>query len=334
MTKLVSSRYRTLTLTQVEDSVPLSADNFDETIAALAVLDGVVERAVAAHGGIRCAEVGENTRFVAVFEDAGDAVACALEVQRAQFGRTKLRVGVHTCQVRPRDKGGVSRAAISCVARLRDLARAGQILLSGSTEELIADRLPDQAWLVHLGSHRIGESCEPQRVSWLCHPDLRNERASLRAAHSIDALHLPVQLTSFVGRGAAIGELRQILTNNQMITLVGVGGVGKTRLAIEVAAEATAEFGDGVRFVDLASITDPDVVGVAAARALGLPDQPGRSTTQTLIGFLADRHMLVVLDSCEHLLEVCAALIVALRGACRGLTILATSREPLAVPAR
>ncbi|MGY4650279.1 ATP-binding protein [Mycobacterium sp. URHB0021] len=110
------------------------------------------------------------------------------------------------------------------------------------------------------------------------------------------------------------------------------GGVGKTRLAIQVAAEMARGFGDGVRCVDLASITDPDVVRVAMARSLGVPDQPDRSTTETLIGFIADRRMLVVLDNCEHLLDECAALVVALCSACRGLKILATSREPLAVP--
>lgn len=169
-------------------------------------------------------------------------------------------------------------------------------------------------------------------VSRLCLPDLGNDCALLRTSGFAAPHHLPVPLTSFVGRDAAVRDLRRILTDNQVVTLVGVGGVGKTRLAIEVAAELTGEFVDGVRFVDLSCLTDPDVVGVATARALGLPDQPGRSMTQTLIDFLADRRMLVVLDNCEHLLDACAALVVALCCANRGLTFLATSREPLAVP--
>ena len=127
-----------------------------------------------------------------------------------------------------------------------------------------------------------------------------------------------MQLTSFVGRGAEMTEVRQILADNRLVTLTGAGGAGKTRLAVQVAAQIAAEFGDGVWYVDLAPITDPDVVPVTVARALGLPDQPGRSTMDTLIRFIGDRQMLVVLDNCEHLLDACAALVVACWAPARG----------------
>ena len=121
-----------------------------------------------------------------------------------------------------------------------------------------------------------------------------------------------------MGRGAEIKDVRQMLVDNRLVTLTGAGGAGKTRLAIQTAAEITTEFGDGVWYVDLAPITDPDLVPVAVARALGLPDQLGRSTMETLVRFIGDRDMLVVLDNCEHLLDACAALVVALLGAARG----------------
>ena len=127
-------------------------------------------------------------------------------------------------------------------------------------------------------------------------------------------------------------DVRRILADDRLVTLTGAGGVGKTRLAVQVAAQMAAEFGDGVWYVDLAPITDPDLVPVAVARALGLPDQPGRSTMDTLLRFIGDRRMLVVLDNCEHLLDACAALVVALLGGCPRLTLLATSREPIGVP--
>ena len=126
-------------------------------------------------------------------------------------------------------------------------------------------------------------------------------------------------------------DVRRILADNRLVTLTGAGGVGKTRLALEVAGRMMGECRDGVWYVDLAPITDPDLVPVAVARALGLPDQPGRSTMETLLRFIGDRQMLVVLDNCEHLLDACAALIVALLGACPGLTLLTTSREPIGV---
>jgi predicted ATPase/DNA-binding CsgD family transcriptional regulator/class 3 adenylate cyclase len=331
VSQLLPKAMATLLLAEVENSARLRTDNSDDTTAALALLDRLVAKAVAAHGGVRSVERGKHTSFVAVFEDAGAAVVCALAVQQTQLGTIRLRIGVHTSQVPLRYEGGFTGSAINCAARLCDLAHGGQILLSGTTEELVAHELPGQAWLVHLGRHRLGDQCGPERVSRLCHPDLPNEAPSLRA-DTVAAYHLPVQLTSFVGREAAITELRRILAHDQVVTLVGAGGVGKTRLAIKVAAQMACGFGDGVRCVDLASITDPDMVRVTVARSLGLPDQPGRSTMETLIGFMADRQLLVVLDNCEHLLDECAALIVALCSACPGLKILATSREPLAVP--
>ena len=140
-----------------------------------------------------------------------------------------------------------------------------------------------------------------------------------------------MQLTSFVGRDAELTQLRELLAQNRLVTLTGAGGVGKTRLAIQVAAAMAGEFGDGVWYVDLAPITDPELVAVTVARALGLPDQPGRSTMDTLLRFVRDRQMLVVLDNCEHLLDASAELVVALLGAAPRLTVLATSREPIGV---
>ena len=125
--------------------------------------------------------------------------------------------------------------------------------------------------------------------------------------------------------------MRELLADNRLVTLTGAGGVGKTRLAIQVGGQVAGEFGDGVWLVDLAPITDPAVVSIAVARALGLPDQPGRSTMDTITRFVADRQMLVVLDNCEHLLDASTELVVALLGAAPGLTLLATSREAIGV---
>jgi predicted ATPase len=141
-----------------------------------------------------------------------------------------------------------------------------------------------------------------------------------------------VQLTSFVGRGAQMTDLEKLLVDNRLVTLTGAGGAGKTRLAVEIAARIAAEFGDGVWYVDLAPVTHPGVVAVTVARALGLPDQPGRTTMDTLLRFVRDRQMLVVLDNCEHLLDASAELVAAVLGAGPGLTVLATSREPIGVP--
>jgi predicted ATPase len=165
----------------------------------------------------------------------------------------------------------------------------------------------------------------------LCHPDLRNDFPPLRTSRSVAAHNLPSQFTSFVGRSQQMAEVQKLLSQSRLVTLTGAGGVGKTRLAVEVASQLAAEYAYGVWYVDLAPITAPAMVPVTVARALGLPDQPGRSTMDMLLRFTRDRQMLAVLDNCEHLLDGCAELVVALLGAAPELTLLATSREPLGV---
>ncbi|WP_457145329.1 hypothetical protein [Mycobacterium sp. URHB0021] len=227
MSQLLPKARATWLLAEVENSARLPTNDSDGAMAALAELDRLVATAVAAHGGVRSVAPGEDTSFVAVFEDAGDAVECALGVlQQKQRDAIRLRIGVHTAHVPRRCEGGLTVSAINCAALLRDLAHGGQVLLSGTTEELVAHQLPDQTWLVHLGRYQLGDQCGPERVSRLCHPDLPNEAPSVRA-HTVATRHLPVQLTSFVGREAAITDLRRILAHDQVVTLVGCRRCGQ-----------------------------------------------------------------------------------------------------------
>ncbi len=135
-----------------------------------------------------------------------------------------------------------------------------------------------------------------------------------------------------MGAKPQMTELRQLVAGNRLVTLTGAGGAGKTRLAVEVAAQLTTEFADGLWYIDLAPITNPAVAPVTVARTLGLPDQPGRSTMELLVRFFGDKTMLLLLDNCEHLLDACGAMVVELLATCPQLTILTTSREPLGVP--
>jgi len=322
----------TLLLADVEGSTRLWETQPEAMTAAFARLDHALCDLVSAHGGVRPVEQGEGDSFVTAFTRASDAVACALELQRAPLAPIRLRIGVHTGEVQLRDEGNYIGATINRAARIRDLAHGGQTVLSGTTEDLVADVLPADAWLTDLGRHELRGVPRPERVVQVCHPDLRNDFPPLRTTSTVVSHNLPVQLTSFVGRGAQMTDLEKVLVDNRLVTLTGAGGAGKTRLGVEIAARIAAEFRDGVWYVDLAPITDPSVVPVTVARALGLPDQPGRSTMDALLRFVRDRQMLVVLDNCEHLLDACAELVVALLGAAPGLTVLATSREPIGVP--
>jgi predicted ATPase/class 3 adenylate cyclase/DNA-binding CsgD family transcriptional regulator len=331
MSGLLPTGTVTLLLADVEGSTRLWETQPTEMTAAVARLNRAVSEIIAAHDGVRPVEQGEGDSFVAAFARASDALAAALQLQRAPLAPIRLRIGINTGEVQLRDEGNYAGPTINRTARLRDLGHGGQTLLSGATEPLVLDRMPDGAWLADLGAHPLRDLPRPERVVQLCHPDLVNAFPPLRTTKIVAVHNLPVQLTSFVGREAQMNEASQLLAGNRLVTLTGAGGVGKTRLAVEVAAGAAAGFNDGVRYVDLAPITDPDIVPIAVARAFGLPDQPGRSTIDTLTRFVAERQMLVVLDNCEHLLDASAAVIVALLGAAPRLTLLATSREPIGV---
>jgi class 3 adenylate cyclase len=321
----------TLLLADVEGSTRLWETQPEAMKAAVARLDETLSEAVAAHGGVRPVEQGEGDSFVIAFARAADAVDCALELQRAPLAPIKLRIGVHTGDVHLRDEGNYIGPTINRTARLRDLAHGGQTVLSGATEPLVVDQLPPDVTLTDLGSHPLRDLPRPERVAQLCHPDLHNDFPPLRTANVLAAKCLPVQLTSFIGRQAEMGEIREALADHRLVTLTGAGGAGKTRLAVQVAAHIATEFADGVWYVDLAPITDPELVPVTVARALSLPDQPGQQTMDVVQRFIRDRQMLILLDNCEHLLDASADLITDVLRVCPALTLLTTSREPIGV---
>ncbi|MDQ1569525.1 MAG: hypothetical protein QOF79_199, partial [Actinomycetota bacterium] len=319
----------TLLLADVEGSTRLWETQPEEMAEAVARFDRALADIITAHGGVRPVEQGEGDSLVIAFDRGSDAVACALALQVAPLAPIRLRIGVHTGEVQLRDEGNYFGPTINRTARLRDLAHGGQTVLSGATEEIVADHLPLGVWLLPLGSHQLRDLRRPERVIQLCHPDLHNEFPPLRLPERVASQGLPLQLTSFVGRAAQIADLTRILSENRLVTLTGSGGSGKTRLAIEVAGHIGAEFPDGTKYVDLAPITEPELVSVTTARLLGLPDQPGRSATEAVLRFIADRQMLLVLDNCEHLLDATATLVIELLGSCPEVTVLATSREPI-----
>jgi predicted ATPase/class 3 adenylate cyclase/DNA-binding CsgD family transcriptional regulator len=321
----------TLLLADVEGSTRLWETQPEEMTAAIAALDDALTDLVAVHGGVRPVEQGEGDSFVLAFARASDAVACALALQRAPLAPIRLRIGVNTGEIQLRDEGNYIGPTINRTARLRDLAHGGQTVLSGATEAIVIDHLPDDAWLNDLGSHPLRDLPRPERVVQLCHPGIRNEFPPLRVAKAAVVQRFPTQLTSFVGRVAQINEVRRALSENRLVTLTGAGGAGKTRLAIQIAGVIANEFRDGAWYVDLSPITNPDVVQAVVARALGLPDQPSGSAMDAIVRFVGDRQMLVVLDNCEHLLDVTAELTVELLKVCPALTLLTTSREPIGI---
>src|SRR6516165_7877620 len=181
----------TLLLADVENSTGLWEAQPEQMTAAFTRLDHALTDLLAAYGGVRPVEQGEGDSFVAAFARASDAVACALELQRAPLAPIRLRIGLHTGEVQLRDEGNYIGPTINRTARLRDLGHGGQTVLSGATEDMVVDRLPPDAWLTDLGTHPLRDLPRPERVVQLCHPDLRNEFPPLRTPETVVSHNLP-----------------------------------------------------------------------------------------------------------------------------------------------
>ena len=245
LSELLPTGTVTLLLADVENSTRLSETLPETMTAALANLNRTVNEAVAAHEGcVRSARRGRQFRGRVRPRIGCGGVRAGVAAGAA--GPDRLRIGVHTGEIQLRDESNYAGPTINRTARLRDLAHGGQTVLSGVTESLVLDRLPEGVWLTDLGSYPMRGVPRPERVMQLCHRDLRNEFPPLRVRQSAASHNLPAQLTSFVGRQAVIAELQQILTRLPVVTLTGAGGAGKTRLAIEITSQLTAEFPDGI----------------------------------------------------------------------------------------
>src|SRR5207249_3720148 len=258
----------TFLFTDMEGSTRAWEAHPKETRAALQRHDEIVAKAIKANRGTIILERGEGDSVFAVFERPSDAVAAACEFQLA-LGKEewplevplRVRVAIHTGEADTDYRGpDVNRAA-----RIRAIGHGEQILLSGVTAEIVRETLPENAALVDLGQHRLQDLAETEHVFQLGHPELREEFPPLKSLGSFRQ-NLPVQLTSFIGREREREMIRDLINDHRVVTLVGSGGCGKTRLAIQVGAELLEQFPDGVRFVDLAPLSDPSLVldGIAA----------------------------------------------------------------------
>ncbi len=328
----------TFLLTDIEGSTRTWEDHGDEMAAAVVRHYEILDAAIAGHQGVRPVEQGEGDSLVAAFTRASDAAATALEAQLALRSEgwpegmaMPVRMALHTGEAQLRQERYYIGPTIIRCARLRALAHGGQVLVSGSTGDLLTGDLPEGATLVHLGIHRLRDLRQPERVFQLSHSMLPSAFPPLR---SLDALpnNLPVQLTGFIGREAELGELETLAGEHRLVSLVGAGGVGKTRLAAQLGAEVAESHPDGVWWVELAQVGDPDLVPRAVLGALGIGDDRGFEPLDRISAYLGGTRTLLVLDNCEHLLAAVAQMIDALLRACPHLSIVATSREPLGVP--
>jgi predicted ATPase/class 3 adenylate cyclase len=322
----------TFLFTDLEVSTRLWDREPDAMRAALARHDVILREVVSAQGGHVVKGTGDGVHVV--FATADTAVRAAIGAQLAlgveQWTVSeplRVRMGIHTGPAEQRD-GDYYGTAVNRAARLMSVAHGGQIVVSHATEQLARDALDDGVDLVDLGEHRLRDLARAERVFQVTHANLR---ADFPALVSLDAFstNLPLQLTTFVGRDDDVADVSAALTQSRVVTLIGVGGVGKTRLAVQTAADILDRYRDGVWLCELGPLSYPGQVPDVVATALGVQQRPEQSIAESLVSWLRSKELLVVLDNCEHLLDAAARLVAAIVGSCPGVTVLATGREGL-----
>ena len=320
--------------TDIEGSTVLWEQDGARMSQALAAHDALARRVVQSRHGTLVKTTGDGMH--AVFDDVLDALAATVDLQQALADPAatngvplRVRCGLHAGVVERRDNDYFG-SPVNRAARIMSAAHGGQVLLSQAAVDGVGEMLPSTVSLRDLGRVRLKDLSSPERVYQVVHPQLRQEFPTLRSLEATPN-NLPHQVTSFVGRESELVELQRLLTRTRLLTLTGSGGCGKTRLALQVAADSLERFPDGAWLVELAPLADPDLVPQTVASVLGLKGEPGKPIARSLVEHLEDKRLLLLLDNCEHLLDGCAQLVATLVRQCPLVTLLASSREALGI---
>jgi predicted ATPase/class 3 adenylate cyclase len=326
----------TLLFTDIEGSTCMWEQDPTAMNDALQKHDSLLRSAIEASGGYVFNTAGDA--FCAVFSTAKEAVEAARDAQRSLSAQRwpeatvlRVRMALHTgeCEERGGDYFG---PPVNRVARLTSVAHGGQVILSRATADMVRESLPRELELRELGTHRLKDLSRPEELFQLVVEGLSADFPPLRSLDDPSMPNnLPEFVSTFVGRDIEVDVVRRLIEESRLVTLAGPGGVGKTRLGLQVAAELLDGSGDGVWMVALDSVADPESVPFEIARVLGIKEQAGQPMKETLVEAVADRSVLVVLDNCEHLIGACAKLAEVLVRGCPNLHLLSTSREPLGI---
>ena len=312
----------TFLFTDIQGSTRMWESDADGMRAALAVHDHLMRSVVQAHRGEVFKHTGDGV--CAVFDSARDAIEAAVAAQRQL--ELPVRMGVASGEVQQRDDDYFG-PALNRAARVMGAGHGGQIVVSDSAAALVTG-----VDLVDLGEHRLRDLAASVRLYQVRADGLETTFPALRTLDATPG-NLPVQVTSFVGREVEVKQVGELVQAHRLVTLTGAGGVGKTRLSVQVAAELTHEFTDGVWVVELATISDPAAVPDAMATVLGVTAGPGGTVTESIVEALSGRRLLVVVDNCEHVLSAAADLVDAILSRATTVRVLATSREGLGLAA-
>jgi len=326
------SSVTTYLFTDIEGSTRLWEQQPERMRLALARHDVLTRQVVTANRGKVVKTTGDG--FHAVFDDPSDALLATLQLQIAlkdpdatEGVGLRVRSALHAGVDERRDNDFYG-PVVNRAARIMSAAHGGQILVSQAVAALISNRLPKNVALRDLGRVRLRDLEGPEPVYQVVHPSLRQEFPALRSLEATPN-NLPQQLTSFIDRENDLVETRKLFNSTRLLTLIGAGGMGKTRLSLQLAAEVVDDFADGVWFIELASLRDGHLVAQAVASAVGVMQEPEKSLPELLAKHFANQHSLLILDNCEHLIAACAELCKLLLGTSTHLRILASSREPM-----
>lgn len=297
----------------------------------------IMRGAVESNHGYIFQIVGDE--FCCAFHTASDALNAALSAQQGLQSEAwhpapvKVRMGINTGMAQlanPNDPRSdyMGYATLARVARVMSAGHGGQILLSKSSAELVHGELPEGVTLCDMGEQRLKGLLNPEHLWQVKAPGLTHEFPPLKTLSAIPN-NLPAQLTSFIGREKEIAEVKDELAHHRLVTLVGPGGTGKSRLSLQVAADVLDAYPQGVWFVELAALSDPELVPQTLLSAMSVSEQKGKTALETLEEYLRDKNLLVILDNCEHLIEACAKTSQAILKAASNVRILASSRESL-----
>ncbi len=324
----------TFLFTDIEGSTALLQRLGDEYATVLTDHHRLLRHAFGERGGVEVDAAGDGLYFA--FPSARSALLAGIAAQQAVRAHewtagaaVTVRMGLHTGEALS-GEGGYVGIDVHRAARICAAGHGGQLLISQTTHDLVADELPAGITLRDLGEHRLRDLAGRQRLYQAVVPDLPSAFPPLRTVDSRPN-NLPRQLTTFVGRERQLSEAKRLLASSPLLTLTGPGGVGKTRIALQLADDLLGELNDGAWLVDLGVLTDPDFLAPAVAASLGLAEQPGRPLLATILDHLHGRELLLVLDNCEHVVAESAELADGLLRASPSLRIVATSREALGI---
>jgi predicted ATPase/class 3 adenylate cyclase len=325
----------TFLFTDIEGSTRLAQEYPDEMPSLLARHHEILHQSIHLQDGYVFQIIGDA--FCAAFHSANDALHAAVEAQRALHNEPwtpapiKVRIGIHTGTAKLDEDGQYSGyATLASTQRIMSAGHGGQILLSGVTRELVRDTLPSNTELSDLGEKRLKDLLRPEHLYQLNSSGLPSIFPPL---NTLDVFpnNLPTQLTTFIGREREIAEVKVELESYRLVTLTGSGGTGKTRLSLQVAADLLAKFDHGVWYIELAPLSDFELIPETILSTIGISEQSGKTPLEILQEYLHEKNTLLVLDNCEHLIEACARATNALLNAAPNLKILASSREALGV---